>query len=222
MAKESSSELSSLAARVLGFAEMSEPQDLPAAQYNRLLEHAKRLAGSVLSQDETLGQSGTHKWKPAPGEGPHGEYAEKCEVCGQIDADPNTVCVGLTEEAAERAHDEAVNEPEPSAPNPVLMRVEFINIITAHGGGKISFNKAALMVDKIIARQMQYYAAMADPQMEADNREQLAIVMEAKGLIEALCRQAGAVADYMPEKALWIRTAARARELAQKMEAMFS
>lgn len=136
----------------------------------------------------------------------------------------------MSEEEAERAHDEAANRidaesddlPMPDAPSPVLMRLEFINIITAHSGGKIGFNKAALMVDKIIARQMQYYAAMADPQMEADNREQLQIVMEAKGIIEALVRQAGASAEFMSDRQLWIRTAARARELAAKMEAMFS
>ena len=120
------------------------------------------------------------------------------------------------------AQADILDQPLPDAPSPVLMRVEFINIITAHSGGKIGFNKAALMVDKIIARQMQYYAAMADPQMEADNREQLQIVMEAKGIIEALVRQAGASAEFMADRQLWIRTAARARELAAKMEAMFT
>lgn len=127
----------------------------------------------------------------------------------------------LERHLAPEVSDEA-DLPMPDAPSPVLMRVEFINIITAHSGGKIGFNKAQLMVDKIIARQMQYYAAMADPQMEAENREQLTVVMEAKGLIEAILRQGGAVAEFMPDRLLWVRTAVRARELAQKMEDMFS
>lgn len=28
-----------------------------------------------------------HKWEVKPGEGPHGEYAEQCSVCGMWDAD---------------------------------------------------------------------------------------------------------------------------------------
>lgn len=191
MAKESSSELSSLAAKVMA---MGQVGDVYMGN-NRVIdffEAAQRLAGSVLSQDETPGQ--------------------------------------MPEEAVERAHDAASNEvepeegdtPLPNAPNPVLMRVEFINIIMAHAPGKVSYNKAELMVDKILARQMQYYAAMADPQMEADNREQLQVVTEAKGMIEALVRQGGAVAEFMSDRALWQRTAARGRELAAKMEGMFS
>jgi len=48
--RETSPELSSLAARIMGEAKSEDPA------YNTLLVDAKRLAGSVLSQDETPGQ----------------------------------------------------------------------------------------------------------------------------------------------------------------------
>lgn len=52
--KQSSSELSSLAARVLNMG----PGDIP--DHTQLLQIAKRLAGSVMSQDETPGQTFHH------------------------------------------------------------------------------------------------------------------------------------------------------------------
>lgn len=52
MTKESSEEMSSLAATILNMDPETE-DGISAAQYNKLLKDAKRVAGSVLSQDET-------------------------------------------------------------------------------------------------------------------------------------------------------------------------
>ena len=54
MDKETSSRVSSIAGTILN----SEPatDNVPATQYNYLLDQAKTLAGSALSQDETPGQ----------------------------------------------------------------------------------------------------------------------------------------------------------------------
>ncbi len=52
--RESSTELSSLASRILQL-DMAPPEtsSVAAGAYNQLLRDAQRLAGSVLSQDET-------------------------------------------------------------------------------------------------------------------------------------------------------------------------
>lgn len=114
-------------------------------------------------------------------------------------------------------HSTTQDVPEPNAPSPVVMRLELINIIVAKSGGKISFTKAGSMVDSIIAKQMIYYASMADPEVTTDEAARVAAVVEAKAMIEALIRQGGVVADYMADKPLWIRTATRARETCAKL-----
>lgn len=75
--EESSAELSSLAANVLGYDEVTD-DDVDAEMYNALLKDAKRLAGSVLSQDETP------KQKYAQPCDEH-EYIESgCPNCGKM------------------------------------------------------------------------------------------------------------------------------------------
>lgn len=55
MDRQSSSELSSLAARILNMDTIPDDTPTSAADYNVLLQTAKKLAGSVLSQDQTPG-----------------------------------------------------------------------------------------------------------------------------------------------------------------------
>lgn len=56
MPKQSSSAMSSIAARVLKMKLFTSRPDVSTDDYNALLADAKALAGSVLSQDETKGQ----------------------------------------------------------------------------------------------------------------------------------------------------------------------
>jgi hypothetical protein len=57
MTRQSSSAVSSIAARVLRRKLFNATSDVTAEDYNALLADAKALAGSVLSQDETKGQA---------------------------------------------------------------------------------------------------------------------------------------------------------------------
>lgn len=43
-----------------------------------------------------------HVWEPAPGEGPHGEYTERCSFCGILDChkDADRECAGSALEFA--------------------------------------------------------------------------------------------------------------------------
>lgn len=97
--KESSSELSSLAGAVLNMPPLGEVFEMTGAvkqvatRYDELLTAAKRLAGSVLSQDETPGQL---------------DALQRSVIQGRPDA---TMLAGLPEEAVERAHDAASNVP---------------------------------------------------------------------------------------------------------------
>lgn len=60
MGKQSSSTMSSLAAEVLNTERAQLNDRVTPHRYNELLEKAKRLAGSVMSQDETPGQEETN------------------------------------------------------------------------------------------------------------------------------------------------------------------
>lgn len=58
-------------------------------------------------------------------------------------------------------------EPKPDALAPEAMREEFTNILFAKSGGKLSRNKCYEMVDAMLAKQMQFYAAVAEPEVVA-------------------------------------------------------
>jgi hypothetical protein len=70
MHKETSSRVSSIAAEVMRTGPLNPNGTSNAAPlFNKLLEHAKTLAGSCMSQDETPGQAkATHGIHPAPAE----------------------------------------------------------------------------------------------------------------------------------------------------------
>lgn len=57
MDKETSSRVSSIAAHILKLEPFQPTSDVDAEDYNILLDQAKTLAGSALSQDETPGQT---------------------------------------------------------------------------------------------------------------------------------------------------------------------
>lgn len=60
-----------------------------------------------------------------------------------------------------------MTEPTPDALGPEAMREEFTNILFAKSGGKLSRQKCYDMVDAVLAKQMQFYAAVAEPEVVA-------------------------------------------------------
>lgn len=60
-----------------------------------------------------------------------------------------------------------MTEPKPDALAPEVMREEFTNILFAKSGGKLSRNKCYEMVDAVLAKQMQFYSAVAEPEVVA-------------------------------------------------------
>lgn len=57
MNKQTSSGVSTLAASILAMQPAPEGEEIDGIDYNTLLDHAKTLAGSAMSQDETPGQA---------------------------------------------------------------------------------------------------------------------------------------------------------------------
>jgi hypothetical protein len=113
-----------------------------------------------------------------------------------------------------------VEQPEPNAPAPEVMRLELVNIVYAKIGSHASRHKAEQIVDAVLEKQMIYYASMADPEVTTDEMARVAAVVEAKAVIETLIRQGAAVCDYMADKSLWQRIATRGRAVVAKLEAL--
>lgn len=107
---------------------------------------------------------------------------------------------------------------EPNALAPEAMRQEFINIVVNQSHARLSHDRAGKIVDSILEKQMQFYAAMAEP--EVDMVEAAQVVSEVKGIVEALIRQGASVCEFMPDKAKWQSLAARARDLCAKLEGL--
>ena len=113
---------------------------------------------------------------------------------------------------------------EPNAPAPDALREELVNSIISNSYGKVARGMAERMVDNILTKQMRFYSQFADPQLEADSVEQMQVVMDTMGIIEALIRQGAAMTEHMlpDDRAKWQRTAQRGRELVVRMGEMFS
>lgn len=107
-----------------------------------------------------------------------------------------------------------MSEPKPDALSPEVMREEFINILFAKSGGKLLRHKCAEMVDTILEKQMQFYQAVAQPELTADTTQIMLALTGLAGCTEAVIRSGAAHTSRMngKEHALWQRNATMLRE----------
>lgn len=113
-----------------------------------------------------------------------------------------------------------LDQPEPNAPAPEVMRLELVNILHSMAHLKLHRPRCEQIVDALLEKQMVYYASMSDPEVTSDEMARVAAVIEAKAVIETLIRHGAAVCDYMADKPLWQRIATRGREVVAKLEAL--
>lgn len=109
-----------------------------------------------------------------------------------------------------------MSEPTPDALAPDAMREEFTNILYAKSGGKLSRNKCYEMVDAVLAKQMQFYAAVAEPEVNAAPHRVNDVLHEvqftAGRLIEVGATMSQHWADNDPTRQRWQRCAVAFRQ----------
>jgi hypothetical protein len=120
--------------------------------------------------------------------------------------------------------DEQAAPPEPNAPGPEVLRDEIINIVVGAPPGRIHRHAAGNITDAILQRLMRYYAEMATPELVADSTEQMQVVMDCMGLMNALIQQGAQFTQYMNDEQLrqWRSVAARSQHTIRRMAEMFS
>tara|TARA_B100000678_G_scaffold287994_2_gene295597 strand:+ start:6986 stop:7339 length:354 start_codon:yes stop_codon:yes gene_type:complete len=113
---------------------------------------------------------------------------------------------------------------EPDAPAPEVMHFELGNMLFAASGGKMSRDKCNEVVTRMLARQMEYYAAMATPEVTASSEEQMMAVGELQGLVNALITTGANYTQFMSAQQLthWHQITARARGSMQRVLEMFT
>lgn len=137
--------------------------------------------------------------------------SDRCSTCGE----PRGEC---------EHPDKVQDEPEGNALAPEVMRAEMINIVVGQGEGRIHRHAAGNIVDAILQKQMQYYAAMATPEVSVPVEDQMRLVLENSGLVSALITQGAAFTQFMaPDKLVaWRNVAERARDNCKALLEMFS
>ena len=110
-----------------------------------------------------------------------------------------------------------------NAPDPAIMREEFINILVAGGTG-VARGKAERMIDAILAKQMEYYSAIADPTVTEDVTQIMTALSGLEGSVNALIATGakGVPALLSADQEAWRFQATRARENVQAVLALLA
>lgn len=115
-------------------------------------------------------------------------------------------------------------EPQPDAMEPHVLAKELENILVAGSGGKLSRPKCEDLVQRILTKQMQFYAAVATPEITANAQEQYQVISDLQGTVEALIRcGAQGVEHMLPDvRVRWQTLAGRARTAVNRLTEMLA
>ena len=108
---------------------------------------------------------------------------------------------------------------EANAPEPGVMRQEFINIVVAKCGGKVSPQKAGEVVDKILEKQAMFYAQMADSEVDTSSIDAAMVAAELPGRAQAVIQIGANFVQFMSgdQKLAWQGAAERLRDSCRKL-----